>query len=128
MAPVHERDEALRKLNEICSAFNFGPLITSNETVGTLVEEIFKYWPGASLDQTTTDAPPEDSKLNLTIDKAYHVLGWHPKWSFEETIHNTVTWYRRFYESARGKPGLVRELTQSQILEYSNGLTYRVKD
>lgn len=127
-ARLQERDETLRKLKDVCSAFNFGPFLTSNKTVGALVKEIFKHWPGTSLDQETTGKTLEAGMLNLTIDKAYHLLGWQPKWSFEETIHYTVAWYRQFYESAQGNPKSVRELTQSQIREYSKGLTYGVND
>lgn len=125
-ANANDTKEKLLKLNEVCSAFNFGPFITSNETVGTLVEEIFKHWHGTSIDQTTTGTPREAGKLNLTIDKAYHLLGWQPKWSFEETVYHTVTWYRQFYEYARGKPESVMRLTQNQIREYSKDLKYRI--
>jgi CDP-glucose 4,6-dehydratase len=127
-ARSRERNEILRKLKEICSAFNFGPFLTSNKTVGVLVQEIFKHWPGTCHDQESTGAAPETGMLNLTIDKAFHLLGWQPKWSFEETIHHTVTWYRQFYESAQGNSKSVRQLTQSQIREYSKGLAYSVND
>ena len=125
---LQEKDETLRKLKDVCSAFNFGPFLTSNKTVGELVQEIFKHWPGTILDQETTGSTLEAGMLNLTIDKAYHLLGWQPKWSFEETIHYTVTWYRQFYESAKGNYKSVRQLTQSQIQEYSKDLTYGVND
>lgn len=119
-------EDALNKLNEVCSAFNFGPFITSNKTVSRLVEEIFKHWPGSVIHQTAPDVPPEDSKLNLAIDKAYHILGWQPKWNFEETLHQTVAWYRQFYQRAQGNPNAVTELTRSQINAYSSGLRYRI--
>ena len=121
-----ERKETLGELEELCSAFNFGPFVTSNRSVGALVEEIFRYWPGSSQDQTSADARVEAGKLNLTIDKAYHFLGWQPRWSFEETIQRTVEWYRQYYETAQGDSGRVRDLTQSQIEEYSAGLKYPV--
>ena len=63
---------------------------------------------------------------NLAIDKAYHTLGWQPKWTFEETIHHTVDWYREFYTAVHGTPEAVRELTQKQIRAYSDGLRYSV--
>ncbi len=127
--PFADADEAAshkNKLLDICSPFNFGPQITSNRSVGALVEEIFQHWPGESLDQTDDAAPKEAGKLNLTIDKAYHQLGWQPKWEFEESIRQTVAWYRQFYEAAKGEPEAVRALTQDQIREYASGLSYRV--
>lgn len=119
-----ERESALNAFREVCAPFNFGPLMTSNQNVGYLVNEIFKNWPGTSHDHTDPDAPPEDGKLNLAIDRAYHVLGWKPHWSFEETIRQTVEWYREFYEQAQGNPKAVRRLTQNQIRRYSKNLNY----
>ena len=121
---ANEMSTALAKLQELCSPFNFGPFLSSNRSVGVLVEEIFKHWPGKAHDATTSRAPEEAGKLNLTIDKAYHTLGWQPKWTFEETIQNTVDWYHKFYSAAHGKPNAVRELTQEQIRAYSEGLRY----
>jgi CDP-glucose 4,6-dehydratase len=127
-ARPNEMSVALAKLHELCSPFNFGPFLTSNRSVGVLVEEIFKHWPGNALDRPTPDASKEAAKLNLTIDKAYHTLGWQPRWSFEETIQHTVDWYHRFYKEAHGKPDAVKELTQQQIRAYSEGLRYAVND
>ncbi len=125
VAQASEREDAARALEELCSPFNFGPFLPSNRCVGALVEEIFKSWPGSSRDQGAARAPREAGKLNLTIDKAFHLLGWQPRWSFEETVEHTVAWYREFYGSAQGKVGRVRKLTRSQIANYSDGLTYR---
>ena len=126
LGPVHYKGNALHELKKVCSPFNFGPLITSNKPVGTLVEEIFKLWPGTIHDQTTNDNYQEANLLHLNIDKAYHFLGWKPKWNFEETIYHTVTWYRQFYESGQNNPEFVKQLTQSQIQEYSKNLTFSV--
>jgi CDP-glucose 4,6-dehydratase len=122
----NEWQDGLHKLKDVCSPFNFGPLITSNKTVSALVEEIIKYWPGSFINQTATDAPLEASKLNLTIDKAYHLLGWQPKWGFEETILQTVGWYRHFYHYAQGDTDAVIKITQNQIQTYSKDLEYRI--
>jgi CDP-glucose 4,6-dehydratase len=119
---------ALAKLDELCSPFNFGPFLTSNRSVAVLVEEILKHWPGKAVDKTAPGAPAEAGKLNLTIDKAYHTLGWQPKWTFEEAIQHTVNWYHKFYTGAQGNAKAVRELTQKQIRAYSDGLRYTVND
>ena len=124
----NEMSVALTKLHELCSPFNFGPFLNSNKSVGVLVEEILKHWPGKTLDNTTPGAPEEAGKLNLTIDKASHILGWQPKWGFEEAIQHTVDWYREFYANAHGRPEAVRELTQKQIIAYAEGLTYSVNE
>ncbi len=121
-----DREAAFVRLNELCTPFNFGPHLASNRSVGELVEEILKNWPGEALDKTVADAPKEAGKLNLTIDKAYHVLGWQPKWDFAEALQYTIEWYRQFYAEAKGSPEVVRALTQQQIRAYSEGLHYTV--
>jgi CDP-glucose 4,6-dehydratase len=98
---------------ELCSAFNFGPHLESNRSVEELIVEVLKHWPGEWEDQSEAKAPHEAGKLNLTTDKAYHSLGWKPRWGFEETIQKTVEWYRQVHEGVSPV-----ELTRRQIEEY----------
>jgi len=79
--------------DELCSGFNFGPQLTSNRTVAGLVAEVLKHVDGTWDDQSDPNAPHEASKLNLAIDKAFHMLQWQPTWNFEQTIEKTVQWY-----------------------------------
>ena len=87
--------------NPPAEAFNFGPQLESNRPVRELVASILEHWPGRWLDQSDPAAPHEASLLHLQIDKAYHRLGWNPRWDYATTIERTVGWYRTFYESAR---------------------------
>jgi CDP-glucose 4,6-dehydratase len=98
---------------ELCGPFNFGPNLSSNRTVAELVEELLRHTPGAWEDRSDPAAPHEASKLNLAIDKAHHVLGWRPVWSFEETVRRTAEWYRAEEQGA----DLMR-LTNRQITDY----------
>ena len=77
------------------SGFNFGPNLTSNRTVAQLVEELLKHAPGRWEDRSDPQAVHEASKLNLAVDKAFHLLGWQPVWDFETTVEHTATWYVR---------------------------------
>ncbi|MGY8714629.1 MAG: CDP-glucose 4,6-dehydratase, partial [Verrucomicrobiia bacterium] len=61
---------------EIAGAYNFGPDLYSNRSVEDLVQELLKHYDGSWEDQTKPDAPHEASMLNLSIDKAFHKLGW----------------------------------------------------
>ncbi len=79
---------------DVCSAFNFGPWTDSNRTVRELVEEMLKHWPGQWMDTSDPAAPHEARLLHLSIDKAYHLLGWRPVWGFEKTVEKTVNGYR----------------------------------
>jgi CDP-glucose 4,6-dehydratase len=83
-----------------CEAFNFGPSLASNRSVVELVETILEHWPGAWLDQSDSTAPHEANLLHLQIDKAYHRLGWQPRWDYSTTLARTVGWYRSVHEGA----------------------------
>jgi len=94
------------------SAFNFGPHLDSNRDVGTLVTELLRHRPGTWLDQSDPNAPHEAGRLNLAIDKAFHLLDWQPVWGFERTIAETVRWY------VQSGSGGVADLTRAQIQTY----------
>ena len=83
-----------------CEAFNFGPSLASNRTVGDLVAIILENWPGEWLDQSDPTAPHEANLLHLQIDKANHRLGWQPRWDYATTVARTVGWYRAVHEGA----------------------------
>lgn len=86
-------EDDVDSLTQLCNAFNFGPLLSSNRTVENLVVEILRHWPGDWQDQSNPNAPHEAGLLNLVTDKAYHHLGWRPRWNFSTTIERTVLWY-----------------------------------
>jgi len=83
------------QLTLYASAFNFGPMLASNRPVRTLVDEIIKNWHGLWEDRTDLGALHEAGKLNLATDKAFHILRWVPRWSFETTVVATIELYRR---------------------------------
>ena len=104
-------------LGALCSPFNFGPALPSNRSVGALVEEIVKHWPDGAWEDLSSDGQQvhEASLLNLSSDKSYHLLNWSPRWNFEETIRETVEWYR-----AAGQPSFdAHSYTASQIKNYT---------
>jgi CDP-glucose 4,6-dehydratase len=101
-------------LESLCSAFNFGPNLQSNQTVMSLVEEVLKHWSGDWMDQSDPNAVHEASLLNLATDKAYHVLNWQPKWDFFETVKQTIDWYYKEHNSDFDSEAF----TLSQIKEY----------
>jgi CDP-glucose 4,6-dehydratase len=100
------------RLAACASAFNFGPHLDSNRNVGALVTELLKHRPGSWLDQSDPEAPHEAGRLNLAIDKAFHLLGWQPVWGFERTIAETVRWY---VDAPRTD---VADFTRAQIVTY----------
>jgi CDP-glucose 4,6-dehydratase len=98
----------------LASAFNFGPALASNRTVAQLVQEVLKHWPGSWEDKSDPRAPHEATLLNLAIDKAAHFLEWRPVWGFEQTVAETVLWYRR----ATGAGDRLAAITRAQIDSY----------
>lgn len=100
----------------LCSAFNFGPQLEANRTVGNLVREVLKHWPGEWQDCSNSDAPHEASLLNLSTDKAFHMLDWKPRWNFEEAIANTIQWYRE----AENPSSNLHEIIRNQIVDYQD--------
>jgi CDP-glucose 4,6-dehydratase len=96
-------------------AFNFGPAITSNRTVAELVQEVVRHWPGRWEDRSDPRAVHEAGLLNLSADKAFHLLQWRPVWGFAETIARTVEWYR----TVESEPVTARAETARQIGDYT---------
>jgi len=102
-----------RSHGHLASAFNFGPNLTSNRTVAELVQELIRHTGGSWTDASDPAAVHEASKLNLTTDKAFHLLGWQPVWDFEQTLRATAEWY---LGEDRGETPL--DLTRNQIIAY----------
>jgi CDP-glucose 4,6-dehydratase len=55
---------------------------------------------GEWIDRSDPNAHHEASKLNLAIDKAFHLLGWRPTWDYDETILRTAEWYQAVTDGA----------------------------
>ena len=97
----------------MCSAFNFGPNLASNRTVADVAEAILSHTGGGWTDQSDSNAPHEASKLNLAIDRAYHLLEWKPVWDFDQTIKVTADWYMQEHDGADAA-----KITSEQIKSY----------
>lgn len=107
------------RASDLCTAFNFGPALDSNRDVAALVAEILKHWSGEWRDQSDPHAPHEAGRLNLAIERAFHLLHWSPVWNFAQTVTKTVDWYRA------AEPGNVdsrnmRPFTREQIQHYES--------
>lgn len=105
---------------ELCSAYNFGPGPDANRTVADLVTEILKNRSGSWKDQSDPSSLYEATLLKLSIDKANRMLGWKPRWNFEETIRRTVSWYDHVHRHAITP----LEITRQQISQYLGDSPY----
>jgi CDP-glucose 4,6-dehydratase len=113
------REPDLSRLTRLTGAFNFGPPLGSNRPVRDLVAEALRHWPGTWAAQPEAGAVHEASLLNLSTDKAHHLLGWHAVWDFASTLAETIRWYRHQHQH----PAEAGQLTRQQIQLYCRNAT-----
>lgn len=95
-------------------AWNFAPNSENVRTVREVAERVAGHWNGGQvIVAPEADAKPEAQLLMLSSDKAKTVLGWRPRWSFEEAVDNTTAWYREVGAGANATA-----VTERQIKEY----------
>ena len=97
--------------------WNFGPNNQREITVKELVDEFLKKWGSGSYTIAKDNEAREANYLQLDISKAKNVLGWFPKYDFEESIEKTVEWYKAYYEDK----GNINNVTEKQIRAYFEG-------
>jgi len=113
-AMLMDSSQALTRKAHLCSGFNFGPLVTSNQPVRVLADKIIEHWgEGRWVDTSDPEALHEASLLQLTIEKAFHVLGWFPRWDFDTTVKHTTEWYREvLVQGASPKDKMIDQIRQ----------------
>jgi CDP-glucose 4,6-dehydratase len=105
--------ELLNERKEFASAWNFGPELDSNLTTEGLFERMQRSWPEIRCEITPQEnAPHEAGLLMLDSTKALRELKWKPVWGLDETLHETVAWYRSYYEDAQ-------TISTEQIAKYT---------
>jgi CDP-glucose 4,6-dehydratase len=102
----------------LSGAFNFGPNIKSNRTVKELVENILRLWSGEWRIAEGSIPHHEAGALNVAHDKAFRMLDWYPRWSFEETVGATVEWYRHPDAKRNDHSPSLAAMTKEQITRY----------
>ena len=101
----------------LAGAFNFGPGAEASRTVGELVGETLRHWPGGSWqDCAPAKTVAESRLLALNVDKAASVLGWRPVWNFRDTVAETIRWYR--HDAERPEPVARMNAAAAQIARY----------
>jgi CDP-glucose 4,6-dehydratase len=93
-------------------AWNFGADSGGEQSVGVLAALACRIWgrPNAFRVEVDPDAVHEAKLLKLDSTKARTRLGWRPRWGFEESVTETMAWYRAFADGAD-----MRAVTLSQI-------------
>ena len=100
--------------------FNLGPKADSVLTVAEVAQQVVQAYGKGSVHVHKRDNLHEANLLMLDITKAKEVLGWHPTYTAQQAIAETVAWYKRFYQGEAMKP-----FTLQQIHEYEEKITWK---
>ena len=85
---------------EVETSFNFGPDAAAQRRVSEVLSSAQDHWPVAWDDKSDPDAVHEANLLSLTTEKAQTILGWKPRWNFDQAVGQTISWYRAVSEGA----------------------------
>ncbi len=97
------------------SGWNIGPMAGNELPVQDIVRTFLREWGGGSwVDVSGANDPHEANILRLAIDKAIWQLDWRPGWDVQETVKQTVLWYRAYYEESLR----MRDISLQQIEQY----------
>ena len=99
------------------NAWNFGPPLSEKSfTVKELVNSIFEEW-GSDFSfeiEKNSDNMHESQSLIIDSSKSKKELGWETCLSFDETVSETVSWYKK-YENDKSD---IKNFTKKQIENY----------
>ncbi|MBM9501971.1 CDP-glucose 4,6-dehydratase [Leptospira sp. 201903071] len=96
------------------SAWNFGPSTQKVRTVYEVSRSIIdSLGKGEIIIDQSHDKVHEAHLLQLNCDKAHQYLNWYPRWSVDQTLEATASWYKHYMEG-----GDIREKTKEQIEKY----------
>lgn len=79
-------------------AWNFGPDDSGNQTVAKVLSTLSQTWGKLNWHITEIPQPHEAGLLHLDSTKARTLMNWHPVWSLEDSLKETVRWYQMFME------------------------------
>ena len=103
-----------KKFNQ---AWNFGPDQKNHVTVKQLAQKVNQYWKNSStikyLNKKSND-PHESQYLKLNVSKSKNYLKWKSVYDINQTISETINWYKAYYENSSS----MYDLTTNQIINY----------
>lgn len=104
---------------EFAGAWNFGPLEQDAKPVETVVRRVIELWgDGASWTLDSTKHPHETKVLKLDCTKAQQQLGWRPRWSLDQALEATVTWYKAYHRGQNLRDLVLDQLEAYQSFEF----------
>jgi CDP-glucose 4,6-dehydratase len=111
--------ELVRRRQDVCAPWNFGPRGETTATVAQVAEVFARAWnPAAPPPVRASLRPgnPETPVLRLSTSNAESLLGWRARWSLQEALARTAAWYSAQHRGA--SPQALRDLTLTQIADW----------
>lgn len=111
---ISKMDSNPTKFNQ---AWNFGPDKKNHVTVKDITKKIVKNWKTvSSITYLTPNSrqPHESECLKLDTSKAKSYLKWRTVYDIDQTIDETINWYKSYYE----KSSSLYDLSSEQIINY----------
>ena len=86
----------------LSKAWNFGPDVSSDATVGNVAEITARLWGESARVEyvPSTNNPHEAGVLRLDSSQARKELGWKPRWSLMQALEQTVAWHKAWKKGA----------------------------
>ncbi len=106
-----------QKGNDFIGGWNFGCLDQDAKPVEWIADYLTKLWGNGAHWQLEVDHEKlhEARYLKLDISKARLKLQWKPRWSIEEALALTVSWYKAYCERTD-----LRDVMYKQIISYQS--------
>lgn len=104
--------------NDLSGSWNFGPSSNDRKTVLDVAKYVLQEFdrnPEENIEIQAQHGMHEAKLLQLNCDKASSQLGWLPRWNSDQSLFETVNWYKAFIS---GKD--MHEVTNNQIKKYFN--------
>jgi CDP-glucose 4,6-dehydratase len=101
---------------QFSGSWNFGPIGNEVWSVEELVQEIISLWGEGSYGIEKEFDQHESHWLRLDSSKALSKLRWHPKYSTNEALKKTISWYKLYYQGADKEDML--NYSKTQIDDY----------
>ncbi|MWV69185.1 CDP-glucose 4,6-dehydratase [Helicobacter saguini] len=92
----------LNKQKDFATCFNIGPNIESNKRVGQVVRDCANVWSNISYKIDSIESKKHEATL-LMLDstKARSMLGYTPIFNYEDSIKNSILWYKSLFEDSK---------------------------
>ncbi len=111
--------ENIEKIDAKKFAVNFAPSLSDHVSVQKIIELASLFFEIEYVQASGKSQFKESPKLVLNAERAFNLLGWRPRWDWEESFSHTFEWYRSFTDSSDAyalmKRDLVRHLDVSDI-------------